>query len=319
MVRLVDDLLDINRIQRGVISLRMQTVPVGNFVRLGIETVRPLIEACNQKLEVTLTSQPLFVRGDEARLAQVVSNILNNASKFTTHGGVIRLAAERQSGEVSISVKDNGIGIAEGDLQSIFNMFAQVDGSLTRSEGGLGIGLALVRQLVDLHGGHVTARSDGVGHGSEFVVTLPVAADEFALPGRRESQRREIAARRNILVIDDNVDSAKTLATLLRTKGHEIREAFDGEHAMVIASEFAPDVVICDIAMPGMSGLEVANRLRTMFPTGLTLIAISGYGTEEDRARSRQASFDAHFSKPANIEELQSIIDNSAGRESTGS
>jgi CheY-like chemotaxis protein/two-component sensor histidine kinase len=307
MVRLVDDLLDINRIQRGVISLRMQTVPVGNFVRLGIETVRPLIEACNQKLEVTLTSQPLFVRGDEARLAQVVSNILNNASKFTTHGGVIRLAAERQSGEVSISVKDNGIGIAEGDLQSIFNMFAQVDGSLTRSEGGLGIGLALVRQLVDLHGGHVTARSDGVGHGSEFVVTLPVAADEFALPGRRESQRREIAARRNILVIDDNVDSAKTLATLLRTKGHEI------------ASEFAPDVVICDIAMPGMSGLEVANRLRTMFPTGLTLIAISGYGTEEDRARSRQASFDAHFSKPANIEELQSIIDNSAGRESTGS
>ncbi|HEX7955128.1 MAG TPA: ATP-binding protein [Burkholderiales bacterium] len=309
MVRLVDDLLDINRIQRGVMSLRMETVSLSGIVRMGVETVRPLIDASGQQLEVTLPSEPLYVRGDEARLAQVVSNLLNNACKFTDHGGVIRLAVERQESEVAIRVTDTGIGIAANQLETIFNMFTQVDGSLTRSEGGLGIGLALVKQLVELHAGSVTARSEGPGHGSEFVVRLPVAAAGSLQPARREPQRRAPSRPRNILVIDDNVDAAKTLAILLRTKGHEVREAFDGEHAIAIASEFNPEVVVCDVAMPGMSGYEVATRLRKMFPAGLTLIAVSGYGAQEDRERSRRATFDVHLVKPANIEELQSVID----------
>jgi len=315
MSRLVDDLLDISRIQKGAISLIFDTVEVRRFLEASIETTRPQINASDQKITMVLPPDPVFVKGDEARLAQVISNILNNASKFAPHGGTIHIIAERKLDQVLIRVTDSGIGIPAHYLETIFDMFVQVDGSSERSKGGLGIGLALVKQIVTLHGGSVKAVSRGVGFGSEFIVMLPIAvASSGSLPfASRALPRRDPGKDRKILIVDDNVDAVQALAHVLRTKGHEVREAFDGQHALVIASEFKPEIVICDIAMPGMDGYEVAKRLRDMFPTGLTLIAVTGYGTEEDRARAKQAGFDAHFVKPANIEDLQVTIDRAKG------
>jgi CheY-like chemotaxis protein/two-component sensor histidine kinase len=315
MVRLVDDLLDISRIQKGAISLRFDTVEVRRFLEASIETTRPQVNASEQKITMALPADPLFVKGDEARLAQVISNILNNASKFAPHGGTIHVVAERKSDQALIRITDSGIGIPAHYLETIFDMFVQVDGASERSRGGLGIGLALVKQIVSLHGGSVKAASRGVGFGSEFIVMLPIAVESREpLPiESRALPRRDRGKERKILIVDDNVDAVQSLALVLRTKGHEVREAFDGQHALVIASEFTPDIAICDIAMPGMDGYELAKRLRAMYPTGLTLIAVTGYGTEEDRARTKESGFDAHFVKPANIEDLQLTIDRAKG------
>jgi signal transduction histidine kinase/ActR/RegA family two-component response regulator len=315
MARLVDDLLDIGQIQNGVISLRDDTVEVSHFLKMSIEMAKPTINASGQKMTVVLSSEPLFVKGDEARLAQVISNLLNNASKFTAPGGSIEIVAQRQHTHVAISVKDSGIGIPAQDIESIFDLFVQVDGSPERTKGGLGIGLALVKKIVGMHGGTVAAASEGTGHGSEFIVTLPLAVDasEALPPPPAELQHKKPAGRRKILVVDDNVDAVNSLAILLRIKGHEVREAYDGPHALAIASEFDPEIVVCDIGMPGMNGLEVAQRLRSLYPQGLMLIALTGYGSAEDRARSRKAGFDAHFVKPANFDDLQSAIAGAGG------
>src|SRR6185436_14460962 len=236
MSRLVDDLLDISRIQKGAISLIFDTVEVRRFLEASIETTRPQINASDQKITMVLPPDPVFVKGDEARLAQVISNILNNASKFAPHGGTIHIIAERKLDQVLIRVTDSGIGIPAHYLETIFDMFVQVDGSSERSKGGLGIGLALVKQIVTLHGGSVKAVSRGVGFGSEFIVMLPIAISSGALPfAPRVVPRRDPGKEKKILIVDDNVDAVQSLALVLRTKGHEVRETFDGRHALVIA------------------------------------------------------------------------------------
>jgi signal transduction histidine kinase/ActR/RegA family two-component response regulator len=311
MVRLVDDLLDASRIQKGLLSLRLECVEVNRFLASGLEMARPGIEAAGQHLTVARPTEPLFVMGDEARLAQMVSNILNNASKFTAAGGQIHLAAERHGNQVSISVKDGGIGIPVDKLQAIFDMFVQVDPSLKRARGGLGIGLSLVRNLVDMHGGTVKAMSEGEGRGSEFVIKLPLIVEFNNDPPVVSPllQHRNPSQRQQILVVDDNKDAAALLTLLLRMRGHEVREAYDGVSALEMATQSKPSIVISDIGMPGMSGLELARALRDMFPHGLKLIAVSGYGSDEDKNRAKHAGFDQHFVKPVSMEDLELAID----------
>ncbi len=311
MVRLVDDLLDASRIQKGLLSLRLECVEVNRFLASSLEMARPGIEAAGQQLTVARPTEPLFVTGDEARLAQMVSNILNNASKFTPAGGQIHLAVERQGNQVSIHVKDGGIGIPVDKLQAIFDMFVQVDPSLKRAKGGLGIGLSLVKSLVEMHRGTVEAMSEGEGRGSEFVIKLPLIVELNNNPPVVSSslQHRNPGQPQQILVVDDNKDAAALLTLLLRMRGHEVREAYDGVSALAMATKSNPSIVISDIGMPGMSGLELARALRDMFPYGLKLIAVSGYGSDEDKNRAKHAGFDQHFVKPVSMEDLELAID----------
>jgi signal transduction histidine kinase/CheY-like chemotaxis protein len=312
MVRLVDDLLDVGRIQKGLLSLRPERVEVNRFLNSSLEMARPGIEAAGQELTLTRPTEPLFVRGDEARLAQMVINILNNASKFTGAGGQIHLAAERQGNQVSISVKDHGIGIPVDKLRAIFDMFVQVDSSLTRAKGGLGVGLSLVRSIVDMHGGTIEAVSEGEGRGSEFIIKLPLAMEGGGNPPMVSPplEHRNPARVQRILVVDDNRDAATSLTLLLRMKGHEVLEAYDGKSALEIATKANPGIVISDIGMPGISGFELARALRELFPDGLKLIAISGYGSDEDKNRAKIAGFDGYFVKPVSMEDLELAINN---------
>ena len=311
MARLVDDLLDVARIQKGLLSLQLESVDVNRFLTSSLEMARSGIEAAGQQLTVERPAEPLFVKGDEARLAQMVCNILNNASKFTPAGGQIHLSAERQGNQVSIRVKDSGIGIPVDKLQAIFDMFVQIDPSLKRERGGLGIGLSLVKSLVDLHGGTVEAKSEGEGRGSEFVINLPLTAAQDDIPSAVPVplEHRNPGQRQKILVVDDNKDAAALLTLLLRMKGHEVREAYDAVSALAMATKSNPSIVISDIGMPGMSGLELARALRDMFPCGLKLIAVSGYGSDEDRNRAKHAGFDQHFVKPVSMGDLDLAID----------
>jgi CheY-like chemotaxis protein len=256
------------------------------------------------------------VEGDPIRLAQIVSNLLNNAAKYTEEGGriwlTVALASElpQQPREVLLRVRDTGIGIAADMLPRIFQMFTQVRGSVSRSEGGLGIGLSLVRSIVELHRGSVTALSDGLGQGSEFVVRLPVLESPAPTPGAGDQRTRSReASPRRILVVDDNTDAADTLALLLRVIGHEVRTAYDGQTALDFVQAQPPDVVLLDIGLPGTSGLEVARRMRQ--DLGLTdalLVALTGYGQDEDRRRSEEAGFDAHLVKPVDLDALHDLL-----------
>ena len=251
---------------------------------------------------------PVLVECDPLRVAQIVSNLLNNAAKFTDAGGTIELALEDAADVARIRVTDTGIGIAPDKLDTVFDMFVQLDATLERTHGGLGIGLTLVKSLVELHGGTVEARSAGHGHGSEFIVSLPVAAT-----GDRSHEvdhtPKPIAHR--FLIVDDNEDSAESLAMLLRALGSEVQTAFSGHDALELVPEHRPDVVLCDIGMPGMSGYEVARRLRKTpgVDRAFMLIALTGFGTEDDRRRSFDAGFDAHLVKPIDLEKLQSTLD----------
>ena len=308
LVRLVDDLLDVARILRGRVELRREPVELAHVVNRAVETSRPLISSHRHKLSISLPPETLWVNGDAVRLAQVVSNLLNNSAKYTEPGGEIRLATERRGSEAVIRVRDNGVGIDPRFLPHVFDAFIQADRSIARSEGGLGIGLTLVRSVVELHDGRVSAASEGIGKGSEFAVELPLLS---AAPTREKLEFAPSTSRPlRILVVDDHAGSAKLLSKLLsKFWGHEVEVAHDGHGALEVAEQFHPELVLLDIGLPGLSGLEVAERLRQLPATQeAMLVALTGYGQLEDRDRSRQAGFDEHLVKPASVNDLQRLF-----------
>jgi len=311
MVRLVDDLLDISRVTQGKMELRSDRLELRAVIDAALETSRPLIEQAGHDLVVTLPDEPVFVYGDATRLAQVVSNLLNNSAKYTRNGGHIRLTVQRDGEVVTVSVADDGIGIPPAMLGKVFEMFAQVDRQLEKSTGGLGIGLSLVKGLVDMHGGTVDAHSRGEGQGSEFVVTLPAAMPVVASPDAAGGQADEAvpSGRRRILVVDDNEDAADSLTQLLELLGNEVRTAYDGESGVAEAASFRPDLVLMDLGMPKMNGYEAARRIREQ-PWGrdVTLVAVSGWGQEDDRRKTAEAGFDHHFVKPLEYAALSSFL-----------
>jgi PAS domain S-box-containing protein len=313
LVRLVDDLLDMSRITRGKLELVKERLEVKAFVERAVETSRPLIEAAQHELTFTLPAESLRVEGDPVRLTQVVSNLLNNSAKYTPVGGHIWLTVERQGGQAVIRVRDNGIGIPTDMLVKVFDMFTQVDRSLERSQGGLGIGLTLVRRLVEMHGGTVEAHSTGRGQGSEFVVYLPLAVD--AVDGKGDNRKPGSASpatsvpARHILVVDDDRDTAESLAMLLRLMGNEVHIASDGPSALEATRALRPDLVLLDLGLPGMNGFEVAQQMRHMSElSGVVLVALTGWGQEENRRRSEEAGFNAHLVKPVEPAALQQLL-----------
>lgn len=311
LVRLVDDLMDVSRVIRGKIELRKENVDLATIVAGGVETTQPLIAEKGHTLDISLPAESLIVNADPVRLMQVIGNLVANAAKYTEMNGHIRLFAEREGNEIVLHIKDTGIGISSEMLSRVFDLFVQVDQAVEHSQGGLGIGLTLVRNLVEMHDGLVTARSEGLGKGSEFLIRLPVAADQknrvSAVSAKPVSSAHESCHR--LLVVDDNKDAAVTLAMLLRLKGHEVQIAHSGPSALELATTFLPEVVFLDLGMPGMGGLEVAARVRKI--QGLedsVLVALTGWGQEEDRRRTAEAGFDHHFVKPAELDLLESLL-----------
>lgn len=301
MVRLVDDLLEVNRIGRGMIELRRQRVELASVVGHAVEAARPFVDSREQRLMVTLPDTPVDLDADRTRLAQIVSNLLSNASKFTDPGGSIWLTAEREGRSgIVIRVRDTGIGIGAEDIPRIFELFAQAHASKDRVRAGLGIGLTLVRTLARLHGGDVEVASPGPGRGSEFVVRLPIALDATERPQRAAHESAEVAPPLRILVADDNADAAQSLVMLLRLRGHEAHEARDGLEAVEAAARLQPDVILLDLSMPGLSGYDAARKIREQQGKRRPLlVALSGWAQIEHRRRSTEAGFDAHIAKPA--------------------
>ncbi len=310
MTRLVDDLLDVSRITRGKIKLEMESVDLASVAAQAVETSRPLLQARRHALEVSVPQAPLPVRGDSVRLSQVVANLLNNAAKYTEPGGRLELSVAREGESVVLAVRDNGIGIAPAMLSRVFDLFTQAESTRDGAQGGLGIGLTLVKRLVELHGGEVEARSEGAGKGSEFVVRLPaLAPTTWHHPVR---SRRAIAldsAPLRVLVVDDNVDAADSLARVLGLWGHSVHTANDGLEALDQAAAFTPDAVLLDLGLPRMDGLGVARRLREKrVDQQLLLVAMTGFGQNQDRRQTAEAGFDHHFTKPIDIEALRSLL-----------
>ncbi|XXY28968.1 GNAT family N-acetyltransferase [Sorangium sp. So ce233] len=314
LARLVDDLLDVSRITRGKIALERKSVDLTDIVTRAVEASRTWIDAREQALEVRLPEGPLSVEGDLARLTQVVTNLLHNAAKFTPVRGSIQVALEADDARATLRVRDNGVGISPRLLPQVFDLFTQGDRSLDRAEGGLGIGLTIVRRLIELHGGTVRALSEGPDRGSEFVVQLPRAARPVAQPARGAPAQRT-ADRLRVLVVDDNQDSAESMAMLLQRMGHEAHAVFDGPSALDLATRLKPDLVLLDIGMPGMTGHEVARALRGIPGlAGLSLFAMTGYGQESDRRSTQEAGFDEHLVKPISVDVLRRRVTNIAAR-----
>jgi CheY-like chemotaxis protein len=311
MVRLIDDLLDVSRISRNKMELRRARVLLAEVVSSAVETARPLIETAGHELSLALPMEPVCLDADLTRLAQVFANLLTNSAKYTPHGGHIRLAARRQGGDVVVSVRDDGIGIPVGSLRSIFDMFSQVDRSIERTTGGLGIGLALVKGLVEMHGGTVAAESAGPGKGSTFTVRLPALETHLERLGDDAPQAGTAAGilGRRILVVDDNQDSARSMARVLKLRGHEVRTAYDGLQALQAAAEFRPAVILMDVGMPHLNGYEAARRIRGQ-PWGrsVIIIAVTGWGQAGDRIQSREAGCDGHLVKPVDIRDLEKLL-----------
>ncbi len=310
LVRLVDDLLEVSRITRGKIELRKEIVELAAVARNAIETSRPLIDSAGLQLAISLPPDRILLNGDPVRLAQIFANLLNNAAKYTDEGGQIWFTARQEDDEVLVTVRDSGIGIPEDVLPKVFDMFMQVDRATDRSQGGLGIGLTLVRSLVQLHEGTVSAYSAGPGHGSEFGVRLPIAKIEAE---SKQSQLTggvgQVLPSRRILVVDDNADAATTLAMLLKFLGADVHIAHDGPAALAAMENYRPDVILLDIGMPGMDGFEVARRIRQKPEFDeISLIALTGWGQDDDLRRTRDAGFDHHLIKPADITALQSLL-----------
>jgi two-component system, sensor histidine kinase len=307
MTHLLDDLLDISHITRRRLEIRKTATEIQAIVSAAIETASPLLKSKGHTLNVVLPSEPLRLDADPVRLAQVITNLLTNAAKYTERGGVIALHAVREKDELVLSVRDNGIGIPADSLDKIFRMFSQLRPAIQRSEGGLGIGLALARGLVELHGGTISARSDGPGAGSEFVVRIPLGAAFIDAPQAREESAS--AVKRHLLIADDNADSLEALATLLEIEGHTVRTAHDGPEALALAMRHRPDTILLDIGMPQMNGYEVARRVRRENPGySVTLIALTGWGQARDKALAHDAGFDHHLTKPVNIDRLRALL-----------
>ncbi len=318
LARMVDDLLDVSRVSLGKITLRKERADVLAIIGQAVETSRSLIDAGGHRLTLSLPEEPLHLEADVTRLAQVVANLLNNAAKYTEKGGHIQLIVETRGTEIQIRVKDNGIGIPAEILPHVFDLFAQADRTLDRAQGGLGIGLTLVQNIVEMHGGTVLALSDGPGQGAELIVELPRGI-ETPHPARSEAgdgavERNSSLTYRRILVVDDDVDTAESLAVLLELGRHTVRTAHDGLRAVEVAKAFQPDIVLLDIGLPGISGYEVAVRLRAQPETRQALlIAVSGYGQDEDRQTAFDAGFDHYLLKPVGHETLNRLIQSPPG------
>jgi CheY-like chemotaxis protein/two-component sensor histidine kinase len=311
MVRLIDDLLDLSRITRNKLELRRELVELTAVIEDAVETIRPIMEARGHDLRVRLAPGPILVHADRTRLAQVFSNLLSNAAKFTERGGRIRLTSEREGNEIVVRVQDNGIGIAPAMLPRIFDMFVQADRSLERTQSGLGIGLTLVKRVAEMHGGSVEARSEGTGKGSEFLVRIPI---DMAMPVQGEAPPSDgdaVASHTSIrvLVADDNEDAVRSLAMMLRAMGHEVHTAQDGAEVLEAAAEIMPTLILMDIGMPRMNGYDAARRIREQ-PWGrnITLVALTGWGLEEDKRLAAEAGFDRHVVKPVESSVLRSIL-----------
>ena len=312
MVRLIDDLLDVSRISRGKVQLQRERVELRTVVEAAVETSRPAIDVRRHALTVAMPDEPVWLFADLTRLAQVFGNLLNNAAKYTPEGGCIEMSAHREGGEVVVAVSDTGLGIPRAMLSAVFEMFAQVNRTLDRAQGGLGIGLALVKRLVEMHGGTVTADSPGPGQGSTFTVRLPVAPD-LASPAAASVETVPAAhargSGRRILVVDDNVDAAESLTLMLDLAGHTTRAAHTGAEALDVARSFHPDVLLCDVGMPGMNGYEVARRFRgDPELSRAALVAITGWGGEEDKRQATAAGFDVHLTKPVESAQLFALL-----------
>ncbi len=322
LVRLVDDLLDVSRIALGRVQVKRSLIVLQDVLNDSIEAVRPLIEAAQHNLLLKFPDAPVYIEGDSTRLTQVFQNLLNNAARYTPGGGTIAIAASVESGVVSVSVVDNGIGIRADLMDKLFQPFVQGSRKLLRSQGGLGVGLSLAQRLVELHEGALHAESEGEGHGSVFRVRLPVSArapqaEPIQIAASPEPARDASSPPPNVpptcscrvLVVDDNIDAAESLSMLLELEGAKVRQAHDGFEALAIAREFAADVIVLDIGMPGMDGYAVCRQLRAM-PRGedTRILAVTGWGQQEDRRKTREAGFDAHLVKPVDPDELTRIL-----------
>jgi signal transduction histidine kinase/ActR/RegA family two-component response regulator len=310
MVRLVDDLLDVSRVTQGKVTLQRRPTAVAEFVQHAVETSRDLIIARDHRLTLDLGATPLFVDGDPVRLAQIVTNLLQNAAKFTQEGGEIALSARRQGEVVELRVRDNGSGISAEALPNVFDLFAQDAPGLDRVQGGLGIGLTVARRMAEMHEGTVEVRSAGRGLGSEFIVTLPGfdQKNEASIPRLAVTAMAAISAR--ILLIEDNVDAAETMAELLRMSGHDVEIALDGQSGLELFQHSRPQIVLCDVGLPGMDGYEVVARMRAIeHDPKPVVIALTGYGGSRNAERALAAGFDEHLVKPVDCEALLRIID----------
>ena len=307
LVRLVDDLLEVSRINRNV-ELRIGKVALGSSVRDAVDATRSIFEAAGQTLVVDIPETPLVLDGDETRLTQILVNLLNNAAKYTGPGGRIEVRAMRDRDHAVVCVSDNGVGISPSAMPHIFEMFNRGDRDSNRSQAGLGIGLALSRQLASLHGGTLEASSAGLGMGSAFTLRVPLSASQDTEAPVPKSQDVDLRVQR-VLVVDDNIDAGDTLADLLRVLGADVRVARDGMQALSALETFQPNVAILDIGMPEMNGYEVARAIRNRLPgNAITLVALTGWSQDADRRRALEAGFNHHMVKPPNLEALQSVL-----------
>jgi PAS domain S-box-containing protein len=304
--RLVDDLLDVARIAQNRIALRQQPLEISSLIDQAVETVQPLINEKRHQLRVDKPAMPLYVHGDRARLAQSLSNLLHNAVKYTDPGGTIRLIATASDDHLEFEVRDSGIGIADHLLPHVFDLFVQSERTLDRAQGGLGIGLSIVKGLIEMHGGTVKAASDGAQRGSTFTIRLPrITPPEITHPAHRPAS----GVKRRVLIVDDNVDAADSLAMLLESDGHEAETAYSANTALEAVERVRPEIVLLDVGLPLTDGYEIARRLRASNTVpGMRLVALTGYGREEDRERARAAGFDDHLLKPADIAALQELL-----------
>jgi len=305
LIRLVDDLLDVSRIARGKVELQKEVIDLREAVRHACETAQPVIDANGHQLKLELPAEPCWVEGDAVRLSQVVANLLTNAAKYTDHADLIWLSLKHEGEAATVRVRDSGVGIAAELLPRIFDLFVQGDRTPARSQGGLGVGLTVVRRLVELHNGKVSAASAGPGKGSEFAVVLPIAQATSPLREGAEGKAEPAGAARKVLVVDDNVDACDSIAMILTACGYDVRCLYDGLSVLPTALQWRPDAIILDIGLPGMSGLEISAQLRQLAQFQSTpLAALTGYGQDEDQWRSRQAGFDVHLTKPVDPQEL---------------
>jgi PAS domain S-box-containing protein len=309
MVRLIDDLLEVSRITLGKVMLKKERVTLQSVIEAAVETSRPVLDSARHTLAVDLPDEPIWVEADRTRLAQVVSNLLNNAAKYTPSGGRVDISATLDGNEAIVRVRDNGMGIPKENLPEAFELFSQLNRALDRSQGGLGIGLALVKKLIDMHGGTIEGESEGLGRGSTFTMRIPALPPASSTEFVPAPEQAPVLDARCILVVDDNHDAAESLSELLGTLGHHTRMAHSGPEALAAAVEFHPDLIFLDIGMPGLSGYEVARRLRKHPKVASAmLVALTGWGTEEDKKKARDAGFDEHVTKPIDIEAIETVL-----------
>ncbi len=307
MVRLIDDLLDVSRITQGKMVLRASRVDLAEIIQSAVEATRSFIDEANHELTVSLPHQSIFLNADPTRLAQVFSNLLNNSAKYTPKGGRISLSCQRHDSDVVVSVRDNGLGIPANMLDDIFKMFTQIDRAVEEGYTGLGVGLTLVKRLIEMHGGIIEVRSDGAGQGSEFIVRLPILSEVAVTKTVQEP--RIVTRSLRILVADDNKAAAIMLSMVVKMLGNDVRTAHDGDQAINVASEFLPEVVLMDLGMPKMNGYEAARHIRQQaWGKDVLLVALTGWGQDEDKERTRQAGFDHHLIKPAEPATIEKLL-----------